>query len=129
MKCSELQSASTNFPELRQVLPELPQDCEGPVFKEPWEAQAFAMTLALHERGVFTWTEWAAALTQAIRDAQAAGDPDTGENYYQHWMVALERISTEKALVNEAMLAHRKAEWVHAAQHTPHGKPIELKRA
>jgi nitrile hydratase accessory protein len=126
MKCSELQAASTKLPEL---LPELPRDGEGPVYKEPWQAQAFAMTLALHERGVFTWTEWAATLTQAIRDAQAAGDPDTGEHYYQHWMVALERISTEKALVDDAMLARRKAEWIHAARHTAHGKPIELKRA
>jgi nitrile hydratase accessory protein len=129
MKCSELHAASTTLPALREVLPGLPEDGAGPVFKEPWQAQAFAMTLALHERGVFTWTEWAATLTQAIRDAQAAGDPDTGENYYRHWMVALERISTEKALVHDAMLARRKAEWLHAARHTAHGKPIQLKRA
>lgn len=126
MKCTELKSAATSFPELRDALPELPQDAEGPVFKEPWEAQAFAMTLALHARGVFTWSEWAGALTQAIRDAQTAGDPDTGENYYRHWLVALERISTEKGLVSDTLLAHRKQAWEDAARHTPHGKPIEL---
>jgi nitrile hydratase accessory protein len=129
MKCTELKSAAAGFPELREALPELPQDAEGPVFKAPWEAQAFAMTLALHERGVFTWTEWAAALSQAIRDAQAAGDPDTGENYYRHWLAALERITTGKGLVTGAMLVHRKGEWEEAARRTPHGQPIELQRA
>jgi nitrile hydratase accessory protein len=129
MKCDELKSASGSFPELRAVLPQLPQDAEGPVFKAPWEAQAFAMTLALHERGVFTWNEWAAALSQAIRDAQAAGDPDTGENYYSHWLVALERITTGKGLVTGMMLDHRKQEWEDAARRTPHGMPIELQRS
>lgn len=129
MKCTELKSASASYPELREALPELPQDAEGPVFKAPWEAQAFAMTLALHQRGVFTWTEWAAVLSQAIRDAQAAGDPDTGENYYRHWLVALERIAAAKGLVSDTMLAHRKGEWEEAARRTPHGQPIELQRA
>jgi nitrile hydratase accessory protein len=128
MKCDHLASAISNLPELPDALAELPRDADGPVFKAPWEAQAFSMTLALHERGVFTWPEWAAALTQAIRDAQAAGDPDTGENYYRHWLAALERISAEKGLVSQAMLASRKQEWEHAARHTPHGKPIELQR-
>ncbi len=128
MKCTELKLAATSFPQLRGVLPELPQDAEGPVFKAPWEAQAFAMALVLHERGIFTWSEWAGALTQAIRDAQAAGDPDTGENYYQHWLVALERITTAKGLVSDTMLAYRKQEWEDAARRTPHSKPIELQR-
>ena len=41
----------------RAVLPGQPHDEGGPVFREPWEAQAFAMTLSLHERGLFTWPE------------------------------------------------------------------------
>ena len=57
----------------------IPRAADGaPVFREPWEAQAFAMTLALHARGLFTWPEWAAALAAEIRRAQAAGDPDDG---------------------------------------------------
>ena len=72
-------------------VPSIPRDADGPVFREPWEAQAFAMTLALHERGLFTWPEWAAALSQEIKRAQAAGDPDTGETYYSHWLAALEK--------------------------------------
>jgi nitrile hydratase accessory protein len=129
MKCENLKAAAGSFPELHGVVPGIPHDAEGPVFKAPWEAQAFAMTLALHERGVFSWSEWAAALTQAIRDAQAAGDPDTGENYYRHWLMALERITAEKGLVDSAALAERKDAWAEAARRTPHGQPIELKRA
>jgi nitrile hydratase accessory protein len=114
--------------ELRNVPPGLPRDPEGPVFRAPWEAQAFAMAHALHERGVFTWKEWADTLGQAIRDAQAAGDPDTGESYYEHWLDALERMVAAKGLVTGATLARRKEQWRRAARRTPHGKPIELKR-
>jgi nitrile hydratase accessory protein len=80
------------------AIPSVPRDADGPVFREPWEAQAFAMALALHDRGVFTWPEWAAALSLEISQAQAAGDPDTGETYYQHWLKALERLVAEKGV-------------------------------
>lgn len=43
---------------------------EGPAFSEPWQAQAFALVLALHEQGLFAWSEWAEYLTAAIADAQ-----------------------------------------------------------
>ena len=74
------------------ALPSLPRDAGGPVFREPWEAQAFAIALALYERGLFTWPEWAATLADEIKRAQMAGDPDTGETYYHHWLAALERL-------------------------------------
>jgi nitrile hydratase accessory protein len=73
-------------------LPGIPLDAGSPVFKEPWEAKAFAMTLALHERGVFTWPQWAEALSRQIALAQAAGDADLGDTYYQHWLLALESL-------------------------------------
>ena len=85
-----------------RAVPGIPRDAEGPVFREPWEAQAFALTLALEERGLFTWGEWAAALGEEIRRAQAAGDPDTGETYYRHWLAALERVAEEKRLTDAA---------------------------
>jgi nitrile hydratase accessory protein len=119
-------SAKPNLPELRIALPELPGDDAGPVFNAPWEASAFAMTLALHERGLFTWTEWVECLNHAIRDAQAFGDPDRGDTYYVHWMTALERISTTKGFVTSDMLLQRQNEWDVAARRTPHGQPIEL---
>ena len=79
-------------PELPEGLPGIPMDGENPVFNEPWEARAFAMTLALHERGVFTWPQWAEALSRQIDMARARGDPDLGDTYYQHWLRALESL-------------------------------------
>jgi nitrile hydratase accessory protein len=110
-----------------RALPDLPCDAEGPVFRAPWEAQAFAMALALHERGVFTWPEWAATLGAEIKRAQAAGDPDTGETYYHHWLATLERIVAAKGVTTSDTLHRYRDAWDHAADRTPHGQPIELK--
>jgi nitrile hydratase accessory protein len=104
----------------------LPRDAAGPVFDEPWEAQAFAMALVLHERGLFTWGEWAATLAHEIKAAQAAGDPDTGNTYYRHWLNALERLVAEKMVASEDALVRYREAWRHAAQRTPHGVPIAL---
>ena len=112
--------------DLAEILPDLPRDSAGPVFHEPWEAQAFAMALALHERGLFTWNEWAATLAQEIKAAQAAGDPDTGNTYYRHWLNALEHLVAEKKVASGDALARYREAWRHAAQRTPHGTPIEL---
>ena len=110
-----------------EAVPSIPRDADGPVFREPWEAQAFAMTLALHERGVFTWSEWAAALAAEIKRAQSEGDPDTGETYYQHWLAALESLVAEKGVTTRETLARYRDAWDHACDRTPHGQPIELK--
>jgi nitrile hydratase accessory protein len=108
--------------------PGLPRDENGPVFREPWEARAFAMALALHEAGLFTWSEWATALGEEIRRAQGSGDPDTGETYYRHWLATLERLVADKGVADAAMLARYHHAWDHAAGRTPHGQPIELRR-
>jgi nitrile hydratase accessory protein len=108
------------------AVPNFPRDEGGPVFREPWEAQAFAITLALHRRGLFTWPEWAAALGAAIKRAQAAGDPDTGDTYYQHWLAALEYLVAEKGIADRSSLDRYRDAWDHAADRTPHGTPIEL---
>jgi nitrile hydratase accessory protein len=108
-------------------VPSIPHDADGPVFREPWEAQAFAMALALHERGVFSWSEWAKALSAEIKRAQQAGDPDTGETYYHHWLAALERIVAEKGVTSGDTLHRYRDAWEHACDRTPHGMPIELK--
>jgi nitrile hydratase accessory protein len=110
-----------------EAVTSMPRDNDGPVFKEPWEAQAFAMALALHERGLFTWTEWAATIAEEIKRAQAAGDPDTGETYYRHWLNTLERLVAEKGVTDNQTLTRYRDAWDHAADRTPHGKPIELK--
>jgi nitrile hydratase accessory protein len=110
-----------------EAVPSIPRDAEGPVFREPWEAQAFALALALHERGVFSWSEWAETLGAEIKRAQAEGDPDTGETYYHHWLAALERIVAEKGVTDQATLTRYTQAWDHAADRTPHGRPIELR--
>ena len=109
------------------AVPGIPRDDDGPVFREPWEAHAFAMALALHERGLFTWNEWATALAEEIKRAQAAGDPDTGETYYRHWLATLERLVAEKRVASPDTLHRYRDAWDHAADRTPHGTPIELK--
>ena len=109
------------------ALPSIPRDDDGPVFREPWEAQAFAMALALHERGVFSWNEWADTLSAEIKRAQAAGDPDTGETYYRHWLAALERLIAAKGVTTPETLHRYRDAWDHAADRTPHGAPIELR--
>lgn len=107
-------------------LPGIPRDHDGPVFREPWEARAFAMALALHARGVFTWPEWADALAKQIKRAQAEGDADTGETYYRHWLATLEHLVAEKNVAPENELHRYRDAWDHAADRTPHGQPIEL---
>jgi len=108
------------------ALPGIPVDADGPVFREPWEAQAFAMALALHERGLFSWPEWAAALAAEIKRAQAAGDPDTGETYYRHWLATLESLIAGKGVASTETLHRTRDAWHHAADRTPHGQPITL---
>src|SRR6266566_1429074 len=99
-------------------LPGIPLDSGEPLFREPWEAQAFAMALALHERGVFTWAQWAAALAEEIRSAQAAGDPDLGTTYYRHWLAALEHlvaatgIASPEPMNTDPEKRHGRCSWI-----------------
>ena len=109
------------------TVPGLPRDSDGPVFAAPWQAQAFAMTLTLHARGVFTWSEWAAALAAEITRAQQAGDPDTGETYYRHWLATLEGLIAAKGVASSETQHRYRNAWDHAADRTPHGLPIELR--
>ena len=97
-----------------QSVASIPRNAEGPVFREPWEAQAFALAVSLHERGAFTWTEWATTLGEEIKKAQVAGDPDTGETYYHHWLNTLERIVAAKGLTDAQQLARTRDAWEHA---------------
>jgi len=110
-----------------QSVRSIPRNAEGPVFREPWEAEAFALALSLNERGLFTWKEWATTLGEEIKKAQAAGDPDTGENYYRHWLATLERIVAAKGLADARVLTRTKQAWRRASERTPHGTPIELR--
>ena len=110
-----------------EAVPGIPRDANGPVFRAPWEAHAFAMALALYERGLFAWSEWARMLREEIKKAQAAGDPDAGETYYRHWLATLERMVAAKGATSAQALAQDYRAWERATHRTPHGKPIELR--
>lgn len=101
-------------------------DDAGPVFAEPWMAQAFALTLQLHQRGLFSWPEWAEALSAQIRAARQGGDADLGDTYYHHWLAALEGLVAAKGAAQADELARCARAWDHAADRTPHGQPIVL---
>ena len=108
-------------------LPRLPRDDGGPVFAEPWQAQAFALAVKLSEQGHFTWKEWAASLAEELQAAARRGEPDDGSRYYEHWLAALERLVTAKGLTDQSALFARKEAWADAYRSTPHGTPIELR--
>jgi nitrile hydratase accessory protein len=121
--------SDANLDAVRQALkaiPGIPRDGEEPVFREPWEAQSFALTLSLFQQGLFTWKEWTAALVAEIGRAQQAGDPDNGETYYHHWLAALERIVAAKGVTDDVTLGQYQDAWRRAADRTPHGQPILL---
>lgn len=109
-----------------EQLPGLPRDEGGPVFAEAWEAEAFAMTVALIDDGVFSWSEWSEALGAAITAAQAAGDPDLGDTYYHHWLAALETLCCRKGAVAGPEVDRRQQDWREAYERTPHGQPVLL---
>jgi nitrile hydratase accessory protein len=108
-------------------LDSMPRDEQGPVFAEPWQAQAFALAVKLSEQGYFTWKEWAATLAEELQAAADRGEPDDGSRYYQYWLSALERLVTSENLTDQTALLTRKEAWADAYRHTPHGKPVELK--
>jgi len=109
-----------------EQLSALPRDDGGPVFAEPWQAQAFALAVKLSEQGHFTWKEWAAALAAELQAAADRGEPDDGSRYYHCWLAALERLVGEKGWADRAALVARKEVWAEAYRRTPHGKPVEL---
>jgi nitrile hydratase accessory protein len=113
-------------PEQLSDLPRLPRDEGGPVFAEPWQAQAFALAVKLSEQGYFTWKEWAASLAEELQAAARRGEPDDGSRYYEHWLTALERLVTAKGLTDQAALLTRRDAWAEAYRATPHGTPVEL---
>ena len=119
-------AAAAQMPEFQSDMTGLPHDADGPVFKAPWEAQAFAMAVALHAGGVFAWKEWALTLSEVIGEVRQRAEADTGADYYRHWLTALERIAASKGIVTAALLDERRRQWDEAARRTPHGQPIEL---
>jgi len=96
---------------------------DDPVFAEPWQAEAFALVVALHERGLFSWGEWAEALSAEVKSETSPAD---GSDYYEHWLKALEKLLAAKGVAGPGEVDALAAAWERAAHATPHGKPILL---
>lgn len=104
----------------------LPRDGQGPVFAEPWQAQAFALAVRLSAEGYFTWAQWAHALAAQLHAAKGRGEPDDGTHYYEHWLAALEALVAAQGLSDPRTLRERKEAWADAYRSTPHGQPVAL---
>jgi nitrile hydratase accessory protein len=109
-------------------LPRLPRDADGPVFAEPWQAEAFALAIRLSAHGYFTWKEWAAFLADELQADAQLGHSDDGSRYYNCWLTAMERLAVDKRLTDAPALQARKDAWTDAYRRTPHGAPVTLKR-
>ncbi|ADZ69247.1 nitrile hydratase accessory protein [Polymorphum gilvum] len=123
MKAPELSSDAVSV--ITDTMPGLPRDGDTPVFREPWEARVFSMTVKAHEAGLFSWSEWTRALGAEIA---RAGTTDGGEDYYRHWLAAFERLVSEKGVASSEALEETRRAWDRAARATPHGQPIVLAR-
>lgn len=119
-------STRTTTPRVPGPTPGLPCDASGPVFGAPWQAQAFAMAVALHERGMFSWSEWAQALAERIRSEPAGEQEDAHAAYYRQWLGALEDLVASKGASSPGDLHRYQTAWSLAAERTPHGQAIEL---
>jgi len=104
----------------------VPRDANGPVFAEPWQAQAFGLAVRLSEAGFFTWREWADELAAVLRETATCEPSDDGSHYYDHWLLALERLCVSKGLTSAVALNERRMAWAEAYHRTPHGRPVEL---
>jgi nitrile hydratase accessory protein len=124
LSTSEVKAASEQI----AALPSLPRDEGGPVFAEPWQAQAFALAVRLSAEGHFAWKEWAAELAAELKTAADRGEADDGTHYYEHWLATLERLVTRNGLTDAAALSERRDAWADGYRHTPHGKPVEIRK-
>jgi nitrile hydratase accessory protein len=104
----------------------LPAHGNGPVFAEPWQAQAFALAVQLCTQGHFTWREWTTALAAEVKAAASPDAADDGSRYYLHWLAALERVVMERGLTEHEALRRRKDQWAEAYRCAPHGTAVQL---
>lgn len=81
------------------------------------------MTVHLHARDVFTWTEWAESLSAEVHRPERMAD---GSDYFDAWVAALTDLLERKGLADRETVEALRESWQRAAEATPHGAPIEL---
>ena len=68
------------------------------VFQTPWESHAFAMAVALCERGLFTWDEFRAHLIAEIGRWERENPQGSEYQYYERWVAALGKLLLERGV-------------------------------
>lgn len=101
---------------------------EGPAFSEPWQAEAFALTMQLSRMGHFTWADWVSAFSAEIEASPQTADEDINTAYYRQWAQALEKIVAARGLMSNDEVADYQEHWRRSYFHTEHGKPIEFRK-
>jgi nitrile hydratase accessory protein len=97
-----------------------------PVFAEPWHAQLFALTVHLHERGMFNWPDWAALFGATLAEHGLSKELDGGDDYFNAWLAALERLLADRSVAGAQAVQQMRDAWEHAYLSTPHGDPVKL---
>jgi nitrile hydratase accessory protein len=94
--------------EALSALPRLPRDADGPVFAEPWQAEAFALAVRLSAQGYFTWKEWTDAISRELARPAELHELDPATVYYRCWLAALECLVNRQAFARSAGLVRSK---------------------
>lgn len=101
-------------------------DRTGPVFDEPWQAQAFSVLVALRQEGCFEWKDWVDVFSQTIKAFPAEPGETANAAYFRQWAYALERMLVGRGLLTASEIAGREQQWRQAYLNTPHGEPVHL---
>ncbi len=95
-------------------------------FDEPWQAQLFALTVALSEAGHFTWPDWTAAFGAMLKAKGKDRPLDGGADYYAAWLETLEALLDRTGLAGREEAHAMRHAWERAYLTTPHGAPVHL---
>ena len=117
---------SQTAPRPEQAPDQAPERAPDQAFEQPWHAAAFALTVHLHDRGLFSWTEWADCLAATLADHSRAGSLDGGDDYYTAWLAALQGLLAKAGVAGDDEISAMMAAWTEAYLATPHGKPVTL---
>ena len=117
---------SQTAPRPEQSPKKAPEKVPEKAFEQPWHAAAFALTVHLHDRGLFSWTEWADCLAMTLADSSRAGSLDGRDDYYTAWLAALQRLLADAGVAGDDEISTVMAAWTTAYLATPHGQPVTL---
>ncbi len=102
---------------------------DEPVFTEPWHAQLFAVTVHLHDQGLFAWPDWTVCFGACLKKHGLQKDLDGGNDYFLAWLDALEQMLAKSKTANAPEIEALSSAWREAYLSTPHGHPVRLKTA